>query len=125
MPEFARPENLPFPSVYYTFMAKDKDSDKIVKYRVQDLPEEDMERAWDMVVNYYLSEEALCATKEILKKFSTMKDAERFWKETMTYKQSLACYREGSDDLVAVNFMIVVSKDSHEEIMVRGLFNLF
>lgn len=52
---WTRPHDVPFPSVWIEFEAKEsRDSEKIVKYRVQDLPEDRFDDAVQHMKDNYL-----------------------------------------------------------------------
>lgn len=55
-----RPENIPFPSVWLKFKAKDLNSDNLVEYRVQDLPLDRYEDAIDHMCIHFLVDEPMC-----------------------------------------------------------------
>lgn len=112
MSKFQRPESLSFPHVYYTFKAKDKDSDSIVEYRVQDLPEEFYDSALELIVKHFLPEETFCMCKKISESTMSVKANRDFYRETFKNRLSIACFKnDGSDEsLVAVNVLVVKSK---------------
>lgn len=53
---YVRPtDSVPFPNVWMEFMAKEsKTSDHLVKYRIQDLPEDRFEEALQYIADYFL-----------------------------------------------------------------------
>lgn len=54
---WTRPKTSEYPKVWSTFKARDLDSDELVEYRVQDLPESRFEDAINhMVENFFLDE---------------------------------------------------------------------
>lgn len=55
-----RPETSEFPKIWSTFKAKDIDSDELVEYRIQDLPESRFEDALDFLVEILSKSEPLC-----------------------------------------------------------------
>lgn len=59
MSKFEHPASLKFPLVFHTFKAKNNESDEIIEYRIQDLPEEDYKRAVDLMVSDFMPEETL------------------------------------------------------------------
>jgi len=109
--KYTRPAELKFPTVYYTFQAKDKGSDELVNYRVQDVPEEYFDRVIDLLTKYYLTEETLCITKKLSDDEKVANEMKALIMGILKRKLSLACFREGSDDLVGVNVMSVAYKD--------------
>lgn len=115
MAKFVRPSTLNFPQIYYTFKAKDKDSDEIVEYRIQDLPIEDYERAVDMLLSDFVPEENFCVCRGLTSEPAAMAEIREFWKNELQNKISVACYRNNdkSNDLVGLNVLAVESKN-HE-----------
>lgn len=52
-----------YPHVWVEFEGKEsKTSDKLVKYWIQDLPEERFKEALDLVAKYFLPDEPYCAS---------------------------------------------------------------
>lgn len=112
MYKFKRPENLSFPHVYYSFTAKDKNNDKLVEYRVQDLPEEYYDEAVAFMVSYFIPDETFCSSRDVSNQPSAVKEMRNFWKAAVSEKLSIACFRtDGSDELVGANVLLVKSKD--------------
>jgi hypothetical protein len=110
MPKFERPASLKFPQIYATFKAKDKGSDTVVEYLIQDLPLEDYERALDLLADSHLVDETIHACRNISANAQAVKEARDFWSKKLTEKVSLACFKQGSNDLVGVNILSVASK---------------
>lgn len=65
--QWVRPDSVPFPIVWRTFEAKEsKDSDQLVKYIIQDLPEDRFEDAIPHMTEYYMVDHPLAqATSEL------------------------------------------------------------
>lgn len=111
MYKFKRPETLPYPNIYYTFTAKDKHSDNILEYRVQDMPEKFFEQAVDFMVKYFLPDETFCASKNVPNKPSAVDSFRAFWLDSLQQKLSIACFRnDGNEELVGANVLIVNTK---------------
>lgn len=116
MYKFKRPDHLSFPHVYYSFMAKDKNNDKLVEYRVQDLPEEYYDEAVAFMANYFIPDETFCSSRDVSNQPITIKEMKSFWKAALSEKLSIACFRtDGSDELVGANVLLVKSKDDPED----------
>lgn len=60
---FARPKSLEFPKTYYTFKAKPRNSDKVIEFRVQDLPDDRFEQALEMLRTGFIPDESLCSER--------------------------------------------------------------
>lgn len=112
---FKRPEKLSFPQVYSKFQAKDRNSDEIVNYYIQDLPEDRFEEAVDLMIKHFLPDETLCSAIGVFKNPKAVEEMRRFWREMAEEKFSLVCFREGHDDIVAANFIIIRSKDDPKD----------
>lgn len=124
MIKFKRPESVSFPSVYYNFLAKDKNNDHVTEYRVQDLPEEHYERALELMVNYFLPDETLCSNKNSSNNPEIVKAMLGFWRLALTEKLSIGCYRnhDENDDLVGVNVFLVKSINDPEDTTTVSIF---
>lgn len=115
MYNFKRPESVAFPHVYYRFKAKDKSSEKMVDYRVQDLPEEMFEQATKFMVEKFLPFETICSSVKAHLIPAFCDQICDFWMKQFAEKLSIACFKDdGSKDLVAVNVMVVKSQDDKE-----------
>jgi hypothetical protein len=126
MYKFKRPESLKAPQTYYTFKAKDKNSEYIVEYRVQDLTEEYYDIALDLMVKYFLPDETFCSSKHITENETGVKVFSDFWRREFKEQLSIACFKEGSDELISANCLRVNSKDDpKDDTVVSFCENLF
>lgn len=57
--KWKRPVTTEFPKVWHTFKARDLDSDKLVEYRIQDLPLERAEEAFEHMFANYIKDEPI------------------------------------------------------------------
>lgn len=57
--DFPRPELISFPQVWRTFEARDADSDKIIKYRIEDVPEDRFSDVVEFMMNHFAREEVV------------------------------------------------------------------
>ncbi|CAO1407403.1 unnamed protein product [Diamesa hyperborea] len=118
MAKFERPKNLEFPKVYHTFQAKDVDSDNLVTYRVQDLPEEYYEKALELMEKYQLPEETLSASKKLVENQEAFEICKAFVGGVFSEKLSLACFKDGcSDELIAVNVLMIATSDDDDFVL--------
>lgn len=112
---FKRPENFSFPQIYYKFRAKDRDSDEIVNYYVQDLPEDRVEETIDLMVKHFLPDETLCSSIGVPNSPEDVDGMRILWRELAKEKFSIVCFREGHDDIVSANFIAIHSKDDPKD----------
>lgn len=69
-----RPENIPFPSVWLKFKAKDLNTDDLVEYRVQDLPPERNDEAIELMTSVFLEDEPIFKATGKFKRFKCTSD---------------------------------------------------
>lgn len=93
-------------------MAKEKNGDKLIEYRVQDLPEEYFEESLQNIKKYYLPEENFAVATRVLENPEAVEDFFMFWRDALKQGVSLGCFtNDGTEEFVAVNILIVNSKD--------------
>lgn len=57
--KWKRPETIEFPKIWHTFEARDLYSDELVEYRIQDLPLDKTDEAFDHMVANYMQDEPI------------------------------------------------------------------
>lgn len=57
--KWKRPETLDYPKVWYTFKARDLDSDELVEYRIQDLPLDRADDALEHMIANFVHDEPI------------------------------------------------------------------
>lgn len=110
---WTRPTSVDHPKVWHTFMARDTDSDNLVEYRIQDLPQERANDVYQhMLANYILDEPAgqvLGSAGDLLH----FEDYKLCWDPMVAQRMPLVCFKAGSDEIVGVNMLFVVRKEDH------------
>lgn len=108
MSKFERPADLSFPIIYHTFKAKDKDSDEVIEYSIQDLLEEDFEKAIEMMKDDYIPEESFCRCRNIENDKIGRDEILSVWREALFSKISVGCYKnDESKELVGLSIYAV------------------
>ncbi|KAJ6623215.1 hypothetical protein Bhyg_17307 [Pseudolycoriella hygida] len=107
-----RPRHVPYPCVWLTFQAPDENG-QLSHFRIQDLPEERGRDAVNHLRTYYLTAETVCRARNMASDEASVDDFKYIWREAI-YDEglSLACFKEGSNELVAVNVLYVEEKDA-------------
>lgn len=108
---FKRPESLSFPQIYRTFEVKDEKRKSIVKYRVQDLPEDRYEEAANFIAQYFIPDETLCICHDTPSKPESVAAIRQHYFNVMKEKLSVVCFKEGSSEIVGIHVLVVSSKD--------------
>ncbi|GAB0087124.1 hypothetical protein DMENIID0001_014010 [Sergentomyia squamirostris] len=109
---WTRPEHLAFPQVWLTFEAKDPDTGEIVKYRVQDLPEDRFDETQHLFATIFIRDETMCKSLDLISE--TNFQGGSVWGEILNQRISVACFKEGSDELCGINILEVLEKDAKE-----------
>lgn len=100
-----RPKNVPYPSVWLTFKAKDLNSDDLVEYRVQDLTEEYFGEAFINLKNFFMKDEAMNNSIKLWQDQESIEFLHDLWGDIVKQRLSLVCFRENSNELVGCNML--------------------
>lgn len=137
IPAWIRPlDVVPYPNVWLEFEAKEsKFSGKLVKYRIQDLPENRFHDAVQHMNEYYLVDEPLSKSigkQRMWYKFDLVElietilfsltpdghldenyiaDYARLWRGAIAQKTTLVCFRDGYDEIVGLNVLLFNTKN--------------
>ena len=107
---WTRPENLDFPLTYLNFQSQDEEVEYIVNYRVEDLQENRFDEVLSILSDLHLQEESMYSSKKVVECPQSMREMIENWKNMLRQKISLVCYKEGSDEIVAVNILGVTTE---------------
>lgn len=113
------------------FKAKDLDSEELVEYFIKFLPENCIDDAVNFMISDYMPDELLSASIDLPNKPKAVDAYATLLKEAAEQqKLTIACFRERSDELIAVNFLHVLQKSAlkpgftHEEKVWEVYFGL-
>lgn len=109
-----RPENIPYPSVWLKFKAKDLESENLVEYRVQDLPEDRFDEAIEYMTKKFLPDEPMCRSTLLAKDQVSVYEIHYLWRLMLKQKIVLVCFKEGSDEIVGMNMVGITTKEEKE-----------
>lgn len=111
---------MPYPSVWHTFKAKDLDSDRLVNYVVQDLPEDRFEDGVNHMCGIFIYDEPMCHAKRLAEEQQSVDDIREVWRELVKQKVAIVCFREGSDEIVGLNMTYIACKDDKDDYECKG-----
>ena len=109
--KWKRPDSVEYPKVWHRFRARDLNSDKLVEFRIEDLLESRVEDAFIHMKENYLKDEPFSEALGGYNDMEHFKDYKRGWTAILAQKMPLVCYKEGSDEIVGLNWNFVVHKD--------------
>ena len=111
---WSRPADVSFPKVWLRFTAKDTDSDSLIEYRIQDLPEDRFEDAIKHMTEFCLKGEPIAKSLNALDACPEFgPDFERVWRAVLPQRMTLVCFKEGSDDIAGMHVSYVIMKDDN------------
>ncbi|XP_055684400.1 uncharacterized protein LOC129790737 [Lutzomyia longipalpis] len=116
-----RPVSIPFPQNWCSFSAKDPESGGIAKYKVTDLSEDKFEEAVDLMVKYFLPDEVMCQSLDLLNDEDSLKEMKDMWWEILPQKVSLVCYKEGSNEICGLNMLEMSEKSDSPPLYLQQL----
>lgn len=131
--KWKRPDSVEYPKVWHRFQARDLNSDKLVEYRIEDLVESRAEEAYSHMKENYLADEPVSQALGKDTKWRRNVNRNEFnakiippggykdnnhyedylyaWRSILAQKMPIVCYREGSDEIVGVNWIFITHKD--------------
>lgn len=96
---------------YYKFVTRDRDSDKLVEYRVEDIPESRYEEACRFMVKHFVPYEPKLVARDGQNDPSVLEDYYNKYMHGIKQKVSVACFKRGSDEFVGVNILEVLGRN--------------
>lgn len=100
-----------FPVQYYTFVTSDKDSDQLVEYFVEDIPESRYEEACRFMVKHFVPYEPKLVARNGQNDPLVLEDYYNKYMHGIKQKVSVACFKKGSNEFVGVNIMEVLGRN--------------
>lgn len=111
--KWKRPNTVEYPRVWHCFQARDLNSDQLVEYRIEDLVESRAEEAFNHMRENYLADEPISQALGGYEDIDHFEDYMHAWRSIIVQKMPLVCYREGSAEIVGINWNFVTHKDDH------------
>ncbi len=96
--------------IYHKFLAKDLNSNDLVEYRVEDVPEDRYKEVADFLVKNYVPDEPMLECLKIAENPEAVEFIRAFFLNILEKKASLICFKERSQEIVAANAMSVQTK---------------
>lgn len=103
----ARPYIMNNATVYHTFRARDLHSNEFIEYRVQDFPKNRYEEGIQYMVQNFFEHEVMGKTRKIKSDRKAVEGISSFWREMLPKGFSIVCFKEDSDDIIAMNILDV------------------
>ena len=85
--------NSKLPQIFCTFQAKDNKTNKIIEYRIQELPEDRFPEAINLFCEHFLPDEPMTSSRNLHGNEEGRKEICDIWLEIMKQRLSIACFR--------------------------------
>lgn len=112
---FVRPHTINYPTIYHTFQARDLHSNKLVEYRVQDFPRDRFDEGVQYMIQNFFEHEVMGKTRRIKSDRQAVQEVSQFWRRMLPKGFSIACFKENSDEIIAMNVLDVASIDDRKD----------
>lgn len=122
---FERREGSVYPQVHRTFTAKDRDSDELVEYSIEDLTEDQFDSAITLFIEFMFPVEVFARAAKILEKPKSYDVLVNLHRWILSQKTSLACFNAKTRELVGLNSLHVKLKAPRKKTDVSGKFLRF
>lgn len=106
-----RPSELQFPAQFYKFVARDKGTNELVEYSVEDIPESRYEEACRFMIKYFVPYEPKLVARNAQSDPEVLDDCATKYLHGLKQKVSVACFKKGSNDFIGINILEVLGKD--------------
>lgn len=110
---WTRPEQVDYPVIYAKFHALDSEDggqEDLIEYRIQDLTEDRFEDAVAIIKDKHLIDEPMKSSKGVRDCPVSVQEMVEYLRNLLQQKISLVCFKEGSDEIVAVNILGVITE---------------
>jgi len=105
-----RPQSVEFPLSYLKFSALDSGGFENATYTVQDLSRDRYEEVVGIMKDKHLVDEPMYSSKGIREDPTSFNEMVSNWKNMLEQNISIVCYKENSDEIIAVNVLGVVTE---------------
>jgi len=100
--------------IYSTFKAKDKDSDEIIEYSIQDIPEDKFEEAINLYFEHFIKDEV----RKLHENQNALIELRHVWMEGIKKSRlGVACFK-CDGEMVGVNILSITDKNDEHSIEV-------
>lgn len=99
-----RPSSVEQSLIYSIFESFDTFGEKVT-YRIEDLSEEKFDSAIEVLRENYFDDDLMMRSKKVKEDPISVDEVTQYWRKIMEQKVSLACYQEGSSDIVALSLL--------------------
>lgn len=111
-----RPDDVPFPNVWHRFLAKDLNSDELVEYRIEDLTEDRFDDAFQNMKENFILDEPQFQSRNAIDEENMVEEYCEVMRAISRNRMTLVCVKEGSDEIIGVNWNYVLSRgDAFDE----------
>lgn len=111
VPAWKRPEGLNPVCCYYKFVSGDEKCDKLVEYKIRDIPENRYDEACKFMLSYFVPYEPKLVARNAQNDPNVLEDCYYVYMRALKQKVSVGCFKRGSDEFVGINILEVIGRD--------------
>jgi hypothetical protein len=100
---------------YYTFKAKDKNSGNFANYHVKNFPLNRIEEGIQYMIQNFFEHEVMGKTRRIKSDRVAVENISAIWRKLLKQNYSIACFKEGCNDIIAMNVLTVKNVDDVDD----------
>lgn len=108
--KYERVKNSFYPQVYRSFKARGLETDELIEYYIQDLTEDHVNKALELIFEYFLPEDTFQLAVKRPKNDSAIQIMREFFTKTLKENVSLACFVTKTNEMVGLNTLTVKSR---------------
>lgn len=109
-----RPESVKS-QVWHTFQSKNKSTNELEEFIVQDLPREKNEEALDHMLKHFLPDEPICKARNVKSDGAALSEIRKLWTHVLNQNIVLACFKKNCNELVGLNMVCVITKNEFKD----------
>lgn len=109
-----RPESVKT-QVWHTFQSKNKSTNELEEFIVQDLPREKNEEALDHMLKHFLPDEPICKARDVKSDGAALSEIRKLWKNVLNQNVVLACFKRNCNELIGLNMVCVITKNEFKD----------
>lgn len=108
---WTRPDHVPYPNIWLKFKANDVETDDLVEYSIEDLPEDRFDEAIKIMSTNFLADAPMSKLKNGANDLDYVADSVRIWKTILKQHMTHVCFKLGSQEIIGLNLNYVSSRD--------------
>lgn len=99
------------PVCYYKFVSGNEKCDKLVEYKIRDIPENRYDEACKFMLSYFVPYEPKLVARNAQNDQNVLDDYTHMFMSALRQNISVGCFKRGSDEFAGINILEVIPRD--------------